>query len=404
MNSIDGENTMENEEDNYTKDEDNYTKDGTVDYRGNPANKKKTGTWKACPYILGIECCERLAYYGMSSNLVLYFKYRLNQRNATASKYQSQWAGTCYITPLIGAFLDDSYLGRYWTIACFSTIYIFGMTLLTLSASVSGLRPACVMKEDCHPTHTQSAVTFFALYLVALGTGGIKPCISSYGVYQFDDACRGLDLDQSVQVDVIVTVPGEFAASSPPSSAAVAAAARAVGEKNRLNFCLMGIEKIAERFLQELQAAQMEIYLVMGEAAYTAHLALPSSCPKSQTSQCSHSGAPSYEKDRDILCCCYLVTGETAFTVHVSLLCSYPKTQTSQWSHSSSGTPPLTPINPPSSMPTPAKPSPSPNSNPPSPNSPTPSSTNWVSRKTTSSVSTPPIQSSSLSVSSRSSQ
>lgn len=46
MNPPVGENTME-------KEEDNYTKDGTVDYRGNPANRKKTGTWKACPYILG---------------------------------------------------------------------------------------------------------------------------------------------------------------------------------------------------------------------------------------------------------------------------------------------------------------------------------------------------------------
>ncbi|KAK2641695.1 hypothetical protein Ddye_023458 [Dipteronia dyeriana] len=51
------------------EEEDVYTKDGTVDYRGKPANRKKTGTWKACPFILGNECCERLAYYGMSSNL-----------------------------------------------------------------------------------------------------------------------------------------------------------------------------------------------------------------------------------------------------------------------------------------------------------------------------------------------
>lgn len=62
------------------------------------------------------------------------------------------------------------------------------MTLLTMSASIPGLRPACIRKDDCHPTHTQSAVTFLALYLIALGTGGIKPCVSSYGADQFDDA------------------------------------------------------------------------------------------------------------------------------------------------------------------------------------------------------------------------
>lgn len=168
--------------------EDVYTKDGTVDYKGDPANKKKTGTWKACPFILGNECCERLAYYGMSSNLVLYFKLRLHQHSTTASNNVTNWAGTCYITPLIGAFFADAYLGRYWTIACFSIIYVFGMTLLTLSASVSGLKPTCTGKDNCHATDIQSAVCFIALYLIALGTGGIKPCVSSYGADQFDDA------------------------------------------------------------------------------------------------------------------------------------------------------------------------------------------------------------------------
>lgn len=171
-----------------TEEEDFYTKDGTVDYHGNPAHRKKTGTWKACPYILGNECCERLAFYGMSSNIVLYFKHQLNQHSATAAKNQSDWSGTCYITPLIGAFFADAYLGRYWTIAVFSIIYVFGMTLLTLSASVPGLKPTCHEKDVCNPTHVQSVVCFVALYLIALGTGGIKPCVSSYGADQFDDA------------------------------------------------------------------------------------------------------------------------------------------------------------------------------------------------------------------------
>ncbi|KAL5750446.1 hypothetical protein ACOSP7_025049 [Xanthoceras sorbifolium] len=170
------------------EEEDIYTKDGTVDYRGRPANKNKTGTWKACPFILGNECCERLAYYGMSANLVLYFKHRLNQSSATATKNNQDWSGTCYLTPLLGAFVADAYLGRYWTIAIFSIIYVIGMTFLTLTASVPGLRPTCHGKEDCDPTDAQIAATFVALYLIALGTGGIKPCVSSYGADQFDDA------------------------------------------------------------------------------------------------------------------------------------------------------------------------------------------------------------------------
>lgn len=166
--------------------DDLYTKDGTVDCHNNPAKKTETGTWRACPFILGNECCERLAYYGMSSNLVVYFTERLNQHNTTASNNVSNWSGTCYITPLIGAFIADAYIGRYWTIACFSIIYVIGMTLLTLSASIPGIKPTC-HGDTCHATTLRAAVCFIALYLIALGTGGIKPCVSSFGADQFDD-------------------------------------------------------------------------------------------------------------------------------------------------------------------------------------------------------------------------
>ncbi|XP_024965745.1 protein NRT1/ PTR FAMILY 8.2-like [Cynara cardunculus var. scolymus] len=166
--------------------EDIYTNDGTVDINNERAIKKKTGNWKACPFILGNECCERLAYYGMSTNLVNYLQDRLNQGTVRASTTVTNWQGTCYVTPLLGAFLADAYLGRYWTIAGFSIIYFFGMTLLTLSASVKGLKPTCD-PGGCHPTSTQTAFTFVALYLIALGTGGIKPCVSSFGADQFDE-------------------------------------------------------------------------------------------------------------------------------------------------------------------------------------------------------------------------
>ncbi|KAJ4978607.1 hypothetical protein NE237_009387 [Protea cynaroides] len=136
--------------------EDNvYTGDGTTDIHKNPSLKKETGRWKACYFILGNECCERLAYYGMSTNLVNYLKLRLNQGNSTASNNITNWSGTCYATPLIGAFLADAYLGRYWTIASFSVLYFLGMSLLTLSAAAPGLKPSCNDDGVCNPTQAQ---------------------------------------------------------------------------------------------------------------------------------------------------------------------------------------------------------------------------------------------------------
>ncbi|GJN05839.1 hypothetical protein PR202_ga23507 [Eleusine coracana subsp. coracana] len=165
---------------------DMYTQDGTVDMKGNPAVKKGTGNWRACPYILANECCERLAYYGMSTNLVNYMKTRLGFESAVAANNVTNWSGTCYITPLIGAFLADAYMGRYWTIASFMIIYIFGLALLTMASSVKGLVPSCT-DGTCHPTESQKAAVYVALYLIALGTGGIKPCVSSFGADQFDE-------------------------------------------------------------------------------------------------------------------------------------------------------------------------------------------------------------------------
>lgn len=60
------------------------------------------------------------------------------------------------------------------------------MTLLTLSASLPGLKAQCDA-SGCQSSGPQTAVGFFALYLIALGTGGIKPCVSSFGADQFDE-------------------------------------------------------------------------------------------------------------------------------------------------------------------------------------------------------------------------
>ncbi|KNA05856.1 hypothetical protein SOVF_186480 [Spinacia oleracea] len=165
-----------------------YTGDGSVDIKGNPVQKSKTGNWRACPFILGTECCERLAYYGISINLVSYLTRTLHQGNVSAARNISTWAGTCFLTPLIGAVLADSYLGRYWTIAVFSTIHFIGMCTLALSASVPAFKPPECVDSFCpSATPAQYGVFFLGLYLIALGTGGIKPCVSPFGADQFDD-------------------------------------------------------------------------------------------------------------------------------------------------------------------------------------------------------------------------
>lgn len=61
--------------------------------------------------------------------------------------------------------------------------------LLTLSATIDGLRPPQCTKRPCTPASAgQTAFLYCALALIAVGTGGIKPCVSSFGADQFDES------------------------------------------------------------------------------------------------------------------------------------------------------------------------------------------------------------------------
>ena len=64
-------------------------------------------------FIIITEFCERLAYYGFAGSLVLFFQTQLGFSNAVADVQYSYWAGACYVTPLLGGYIADTYLGRY---------------------------------------------------------------------------------------------------------------------------------------------------------------------------------------------------------------------------------------------------------------------------------------------------
>lgn len=129
--------------------------------------------------ILGVEFCECMAFFAIARNLVSYLTTVLHESKVTAARNVSAWAGTCFLTPLIGAFLADTYLGRYLTMVVSLPVYFVGMLVLTVSASV----PTSYYTGDVHRT-----VIYLGIYIAALGSGGIKPCASAFGADQFDSA------------------------------------------------------------------------------------------------------------------------------------------------------------------------------------------------------------------------
>jgi peptide/histidine transporter 3/4 len=170
------------------EDQNEYTQDGTVDLKGNPVLRSKRGGWKACSFIVVYEMFERMAYCAISSNLFLYLTTRLHQGTVTAANNVTNWIGTIWMTPILGAYMADAHLGRYWTFLISCAIYLTGLSLLTLSVSVPGLKPSsCDTTGDCKISTLQYSMFFGALYTLAVGTGGTKPNISTIGADQFDD-------------------------------------------------------------------------------------------------------------------------------------------------------------------------------------------------------------------------
>ncbi|KAJ0973236.1 hypothetical protein J5N97_021195 [Dioscorea zingiberensis] len=165
---------------------------GVVDYRGRPiiAGSGKGG-WTSAFFIIGVEMAERFAYYGIGFNLITYLTGPLRESTAAAATAVNFWSGMASMLPLLGAFVADSYLGRYRTIIIASILYILGLGMMTFSSSVlpSIFPHNCANHIDpstCPPNQLQAITFYVSIYLVAFAQGGHKPCTQAFGADQFD--------------------------------------------------------------------------------------------------------------------------------------------------------------------------------------------------------------------------
>ncbi|XP_018358081.1 PREDICTED: solute carrier family 15 member 1-like isoform X2 [Trachymyrmex cornetzi] len=127
---------------------------------------------KSVFFIISNEFCERFSYYGMRTVLSLYLFNMLGYSESTSTIIYHVFSSLVYFFPLIGAIISDSWLGKFNTIFYLSIIYSLGQVILSLSAATPIGLPA---KE----------FSILGLVLIALGTGGIKPCVSAFGGDQF---------------------------------------------------------------------------------------------------------------------------------------------------------------------------------------------------------------------------
>uniref|UniRef100_A0A671XK30 Solute carrier family 15 member 1 n=1 Tax=Sparus aurata TaxID=8175 RepID=A0A671XK30_SPAAU len=136
-------------------------------------------------FIVVNEFCERFSYYGMRAVLVLYFKYFLRWDNDLATSIYHTFVALCYLTPILGAIIADSWLGKFKTIIYLSIVYAIGQVTMAVSA----IHDITDKDRDGTPDNMtfHVAMSMVGLFLIALGTGGIKPCVSAFGGDQFSE-------------------------------------------------------------------------------------------------------------------------------------------------------------------------------------------------------------------------
>jgi POT family proton-dependent oligopeptide transporter len=129
------------------------------------------------PYIVGNEGCERFSFYGMRNILTPFLVTSLlmylpeAERPGAAKDVFHTFVIGVYFFPLLGGWLADRWFGKYRTVLWLSLVYCVGHLCLALfEHSVAGF--------------------YTGLALIALGAGGIKPCVAAFVGDQFDESNR----------------------------------------------------------------------------------------------------------------------------------------------------------------------------------------------------------------------
>ncbi|MCC6123673.1 MAG: POT family MFS transporter [Pirellulales bacterium] len=132
------------------------------------------------PYIIGNEAAERFTFYGMRTILVIFMtKYLLDRSGSLALMSEEQaktyyhlFVAGVYFFPILGAIIADAFWGKFRTIFYLSIVYCIGNFSLAADQTRIGL--------------------FVGLFLITLGAGGIKSCVSANVGDQFGEKNKHL--------------------------------------------------------------------------------------------------------------------------------------------------------------------------------------------------------------------
>ncbi|CAL4974060.1 unnamed protein product [Urochloa decumbens] len=166
--------------------------EGKVDWRGRPALRGRHGGVGNSFFILANFGLENMASLSLAVNLILYFMGVMHIPLSDASNLLTNYMGTSYMVAVLISVFADIFIGRYMTVIISSLIELVGMLLLMLQAHSDRLHPPYCegfpFNPACQRVHGSNEVhLYLALYLIAIGSAGIKAALPAHCADQFDD-------------------------------------------------------------------------------------------------------------------------------------------------------------------------------------------------------------------------
>ncbi|MCO5591294.1 hypothetical protein L7F22_045275 [Adiantum nelumboides] len=147
-----------------------------VDLKGNLLSSKTShsGGWRVAILILGAGGAANVAFAGIFLDLVLYLTDEWGVVNAVAANNVTNVMGTMFTFAVVGAFLSDAYIGRYWGCTIFLALYFVGCCAFCGFVTVTG------------NATWQWPLLNLSLYVAAIGYGAFEPPFSALGGDQLD--------------------------------------------------------------------------------------------------------------------------------------------------------------------------------------------------------------------------
>ncbi|KAL0017308.1 hypothetical protein SO802_004377 [Lithocarpus litseifolius] len=160
------------------------------DVKTQPKKEKRLGGNRAALFVYATEGLENMAFVAIAVSLVTYFYGYMNFSLTKSAITLTNFLGTAFMLTLVGGFICDTYLSRFKTCVLFISMELLGYALLAVQAHFPHLRPIPCKghMNKCEAANSsQTAILFTGLYLVALGTSGVKAALPALGADQFND-------------------------------------------------------------------------------------------------------------------------------------------------------------------------------------------------------------------------